>query len=122
MVILRRAGVAALLIQGGVHLQQYLDGFSAIPVIGPLFLLNAVSSVGLALWLLKSDSLAPLGASIALLLGSLASLFLTRTTGLFGYVSSGYAVGEILAIIFELVGVVSLGLAAVTRRRSPARA
>ncbi len=120
MLILRRVGVAALLIQGGVHLQQYLDGFSAVPVIGSLFLLNAVSSVGLALWLLKSDGLAPLGGGIALLLGSLASLFLTRTTGLFGYVTSGYGVSEILAIIFELVGVVSLGLAAVTRHRSPA--
>jgi len=122
MLILRRAGAAAVLIQGGVHLQQYLDGFSAIPVIGSLFLLNAVSSVGLALWLLKSDGLAPLGAGVALLLGSLASLFLTRTTGLFGYVSSGYGVSEIVAIIFELVGVVSLGLAAVTRHRSPAPA
>jgi len=122
MPILRRTGAAAVLIQGGVHLQQYFDGFSAIRVIGSLFLLNAVSSVGLALWLLKSDGLAPVGAGIALLLGSLASLFLTRTTGLFGYVTSGYGVSEILAISFELVGVIALGLAAVTRRRSPAPA
>ncbi len=122
MLILRRAGAAAVLIQGGVHLQQYLDGFSAVPVIGSLFLLNAVASVGVAVLLLKSDGLAPLGAGIALLVGSLASLFLTRTTGLFGYVSSGYGVSEVLAIIFELVGVVSLGLAAVIRHRSPAPA
>jgi hypothetical protein len=122
MLILRRVGAAAVLIQGAVHLQQYLDGFSAIPVIGPLFLLNAVSSVGVAFWLLKSEGLAPLGAGIALLLGSLASLFLTATTGLFGYISSGYGVSEILAIIFEVVGVVSLGLAAVTRHYSPSPA
>ncbi len=122
MLLLRRVGAAALLIQGGVHLQQYLDGFSAISVIGPLFLLNAVSSVGLAVWLLKSDAVAPLGASIALLAGSLVSLFLARTTGLFGYVSAGYGVSEVLAIIFESIGVVSLGIAAVTRHRSRAPA
>jgi hypothetical protein len=122
MVILRRVGAAAMLIQGGVHLQQYLDGFSVIPLIGPLFLLNALSSVALALWLLKSEGPAPLGAGIALLLGSLASLFLTQTVGLFGYISSGFGVSEILAITFEVIGVVSLGLAAVSGRRTPAPA
>ncbi|MBA2726321.1 MAG: hypothetical protein H0U53_10060 [Actinobacteria bacterium] len=122
MLNLRKAGAAAVLVQGAVHLQQYLDGFSAIPVIGALFLLNAVSSVGVAFWILKSDGLAPLAAGVSLVLGSLASLFLTGTIGLFGYVSSGYGVSEILALTFEAIGVVSLGMVAVSLQRTPATA
>ncbi len=110
---------AAILIQGAVHLQQYFERFSAVPVIGPLFLANAAASLVIAIWLVKRGSSASVVAGAALLAGSLAAIFLTRTTGLFGYVSSGYGAGEIVAIVFEVVGLILLGLTG-SRRLRPA--
>ena len=50
---LRLSGALALLAMGALHLQQYLDaGYSALPTIGTLFLLNFVGAVGLGLALL----------------------------------------------------------------------
>src|SRR6201999_530113 len=50
--ILRRLGALTLLIVGGVHLQQYLAGYSSVPTIGTLFILNAIGAAVVAICLL----------------------------------------------------------------------
>jgi len=119
---LRTVAAIAIVIQGAVHLQQYLDGFSAIAIIGPLFLINAIVSVAVAIWLMKSDGALPVMAGAPLLLGSLGSIFLTSTTGLFGYVSPSLGAAEITAIVFEVIGVIALGATVLTSRRVPSTA
>ena len=48
-----RLGGVALLVVGGIHLEQYTAGhFSVVPTIGTLFLLNFISATVLGLWLL----------------------------------------------------------------------
>ena len=51
--VLRGLGAVALLAVAAVHLYEYhVDHYSAIPTIGPLFLLNAASATALGLALI----------------------------------------------------------------------
>jgi hypothetical protein len=114
-------GSLALLAVGAVHLQQYVALYSAIPVIGTLFVLNFVGATVIGLGLL-----APLerrlrrcgGAALGLL--SLAGIGLAATafvfllvsehTPLFGFMEPGYDPAGILASrIAEATTVILLG-------------
>jgi hypothetical protein len=83
--VARALGAIALLVVGGVHLEQYtVAHFSVIPKIGPLLLVNFIAATSLGLLLLIPirrsarrgrllfDSLAAL-AGIALAAGALAA-------------------------------------------------
>jgi multisubunit Na+/H+ antiporter MnhG subunit len=131
---MRRLGAIALLAVGAVHLQQYLGaGYRSIPTIGPLFLLNAVSSGVVAIGLLAplerilhhrraelaSGLLA--GAAVAVAAGSLVALFVSENGTLFGFSETGYSTAIVLAIIAEALAIVLLApVAAVTLKRAAA--
>jgi hypothetical protein len=129
---MRRLGAIAILGVGAVHLQQYLgDGYRSIPTIGPLFLLNAVSSgvVGIGLLLpierllhdrgaeLTSGLLA--GAAVAIAAGSLVALFISENGTLFGFSETGYRTVIVVAIVAEALAIVLLApVAAVSLKRA----
>jgi hypothetical protein len=128
---MRRLGAIALLGVGAVHLQQYLGGgYRSIPTIGPLFLLNAVSSGVVAIALLTplegilhrraeltSGLLA--GAGLAIAAGSLVALFVSENGTLFGFSETGYGTAIVLAIIAEALAIVLLApVAAVSLKRA----
>jgi hypothetical protein len=129
---MRRLGAIALLAVGAVHLQEYLgDGYRSIPTIGPLFLLNAVSSGLVAIGLLAplerilhhrraelmSGVLA--GAGLAIAAGSLIALFVSESATLFGFSEAGYGTAIVLAIIAEALAVALLApVATVSLRRA----
>jgi multisubunit Na+/H+ antiporter MnhG subunit len=127
----RRLGAIAILGVGAVHLQQYLAGYHSIPTIGPLFLLNAVSSGVVAIGLLApierilhprgteltSGLLA--GAALAIAAGSLVALFVSENGTLFGFSETGYRTVVVLAIIAEALTIVLLApVAAVSLKRA----
>src|SRR5690242_973610 len=98
----RALGAVALLVMGGVHLEQYtVAHFSAIPTIGPLFLVNFIAATSLGLLLLIPvrrsgrhgrlvfDSLAAL-AGIGVAAGALVALLISEHTPLFGFMEHGY--------------------------------
>jgi hypothetical protein len=130
--ILRRAVGLAILGVGAVHLQQYLGaGYSSIPTIGTLFLLNAIGSaiVGLAMLAPLEAALSDraeravtgvLAAAAALIAtGSLAALFVSETGTLFGFAESGYRAAIVAAIVLEAVTVATaVPLAVVELRRT----
>jgi hypothetical protein len=139
--VTRFLGASALLVVGGVHLEQYtVAHFSAIPTIGPLFLVNfiAASSLGLLLLIpighsvhrgrLLLDSLAAL-AGIGVAVGALAALLISEHTRLFGFMEHGYRLEIVIAIASEVVVIVSFGVFLVVadrwghelRERAPAR-
>lgn len=109
--------LAALVLLGGlIHIQQFLAGFSSIPIIGPLFLLNGFASAvvaGLLVW--RSESLWIVGATM-IGAGSLAAILISRGPGLFGYVSTTFEAPEALAVISEGAAVV-LGAFLLNRSR-----
>jgi hypothetical protein len=129
--VARALGAVALLVVGGVHLEQYtVAHFSVIPTIGPLFLVNfiAATSVGLVLLMptrrsarhgrLVFDSLAAL-AGIGVAAGALAALLISEHRPLLGFMEHGYRLEIVIAIASEAVAIVSLGVfLAVADRRT----
>jgi hypothetical protein len=110
----------AVVATGGAHIEQYaVDSYSTVPTIGTLFLLNFVAAI-----LIAAGLIAPLrrvtgryteavravlavgGIGLAVL--SLAGLFVSETSGLFGFVEHGYRMAIVVAITVEGAAIVFL--------------
>jgi len=118
--VMRWFGAIAVLTVGAVHLQQYLGDYHAIPTIGPLFLLNAIGSGGVALGLLLpierwlgdrrgeiAVGLLALGG-VTIGLGSLIALYITETSTLFGFSEGTFETVMWFAVVSEAAAVVLL--------------
>jgi hypothetical protein len=129
----RTLGALALLVVGGVHYQQYrYDFYSAIPTIGPLFLLNAIAATALGLFLLSPfrvhgrmgtmlDRLAAL-AGVGVAAGAFVGLLVSEHTPLLGFREHGYRFAIVLALASEAAVAVMLALfliGGLTRARQP---
>ena len=124
--MMRRIGVLAVLVTGAVHLQQYLGDYHSIPTIGPLFLLNAIGSavvvVGLLLpverWFAARRGEIVVGmlalGGVAIGLGALISLYIAETGTLFGFSEGTLEPVMWIAIVSEIVAVLTLGPVTVT--------
>jgi hypothetical protein len=123
--VMRRMGAIAIVVVGAVHLQQYLDGYHAIPTIGPLFLLNAIGSAAVALglmlpierWLGETRGGIAVGVlalgGVAIAAGSLVSVYIAETSTLFGFSEGTIDTAIWVAIISEAAAVVLLAPVAV---------
>jgi hypothetical protein len=118
---LRAVGALSLLAVGAVHLQQYVELYSAIPTIGTLFVLNFVSAtiVGLGLLAPVERLAGRFGAAVPLLLAlagigiaatAFVFLLISERTPLFGFMEPGYDPAAIMAArVAELTTVLFLG-------------
>ncbi|MDO9410626.1 hypothetical protein [Patulibacter sp.] len=96
------------------HARLYHDGYSSIRWIGPLFLVNAITSLVVILLLIARRPVLFVLGSLAISLGSIVAIVLTRNgDGLFGFRESGYAAAagltlgaEIVAVLLTVAGVV----------------
>lgn len=118
--VAQTVGALALLVVGGVHLEQYDVAFlSVVPTIGPLFLANFIGATvfGLVLlvpvrrgagraWLFL-DSLAAL-AGTGLSVGAFAGLLVSEHIPLFGFMEHGYRLEIVLALAAETLAAASL--------------
>ena len=126
-------GALAVLATGVDHIQQYYGAdYSTVPTIGTLFFLNFVAAVVIAAGLV-----APLGrvagrhadgvraafavGGIALGVGSLAGLFISESSGLFGFVEHGYRTPIVLAIVAEVAAIVFLAVFLVASGTGPSQ-
>jgi hypothetical protein len=140
--IARYLGAVSILLVGAVHAQQYYEAyFSVVPTIGTLFLLSFIGAGVTGVVLIAPVRrlsrrmgdlilvLASLGA-IGIAVGSLASLLISEYTPLFGFMESGYRLAVVLAILFDALTTVFLGVfvlivapqlvkAITTERRTP---
>jgi hypothetical protein len=115
-------GAVAVLATGVDHIQQYYGAdYSTVPTIGTLFFLNFVSAVVITIGLIaplgrfagrNADAIRTLFAvgGIGLGLVSLIALFVSESSGLFGFVEHGYRTPIALAIVAEAAAVVLLGI------------
>jgi hypothetical protein len=131
--VARALGAIALLVVGGVHLEQYtVAHFAVIPTIGPLFLVNFIAATSLGLLLLIPirrsarrgrllfDSLAAL-SGIGVATGALAALLISEHRPLFGFMEHGYRLEIVIAIASEAVAIAALGVfLAIANRRAHA--
>ena len=115
-------GALGVLATGIDHIEQYsVDSYSTVPTIGTLFLLNFIASVVLTIGLIApltrvagryADAVRGLFAvgGIGLGVSSLAGLFVSETSGLFGFVEHGYRMAIVVAIVVEAAAVVFLSV------------
>jgi hypothetical protein len=113
-------GAAALLATGADHLDEYAgNGFSTVPTIGTLFLLNFIAATvvgaGLLLPLRRITRrfaepvrtlLALTGIGIAA--ASLIGLWISETSSLFGFTDYGFRATIVTAIAAESAAIVAL--------------
>lgn len=130
----RYLGALALLGVGLDHLEQFLvDSYSAIPTIGTLFAANFASTALLAAALATPVQRLPghagrlavplLGlAGIGIAAGSLAGLLLSESTGLFGFMETGYRPAILLSIGLEATTIALLSTHLALRRPPGPRA
>jgi hypothetical protein len=117
----RAVSVLALFALAADHLYEYaFDYYREIPTIGTLFLLDAIGGFALgAALMLPTDRLlssqapgrvtAVLGlAGIGLAAGSLAGLFVSESTPLFGFMEMGYRTSVVVAIVAEMTAIAAL--------------
>lgn len=131
MKTMRHLGALTLLVVGGVHLQQYLAGYSDVPTIGALFILNAIGAAVVAVGLLvpferllsdrradlTAGLLSTLGALIAV--GALIAIFVSESQPLFGFMEDGYSTPIVIAIAAEAITTILLApVAAANLRRA----
>jgi hypothetical protein len=103
---IRVLAAAAVLVSGLVHLYLWLDGFRTQDVIGPAFMVNAVSGVVIAALLLAWRHWLPAFLAFGFGVATLGAFVTSATVGLFGLHESweGWAVwtaagSEIVAIV-----------------------
>ncbi len=113
-------GALAVIATGADHLEEYTANyFSTVPTIGTLFLLNFIAAtvvgVGLLLPLGRinmrfADPLRALLAvsGIAIAATSLAGLWISEHSTLFGFSDHGYRPAIIGAIVAEAIAIVAL--------------
>ena len=116
----RYLGALAVLATGVAHIEQYsVDNYSTVPTIGTLFLLNFIASIVIAVGLIAplrrvtghyTDTVRAVLSvgGIGLAVGPLAGLFVSETTGLFGFVEHGYRMAIVVAIAVEIAATVLL--------------
>src|ERR1700759_659784 len=116
----RYLGALAVLATGVAHIEQYaVDNYSTVPTIGSLFLLNFIAAIVIAIGLIAplrrvtgryTDAVRAVFAvgGIGLAVLSLAALFISESSGLFGFVEHGYRMAIVVAIAVEVAATVFL--------------
>jgi len=125
--VARYLGAISILLGMDNSDQQDRDGayFSVVPTIGTLFLLSFIGAGVTGVALLAPVRrlgrgigdlilvLAALGA-IGIAVGSLVSLLVSEYTPLFGFMESGYRLAVVLALAFDTLTAVFLGVFVLT--------
>jgi MFS family permease len=118
--VARYLGALAVLATGAAHIEQYaVDNYNTVPTIGTLFLLNFIGAIAIAVGLIApirrvtgryTDAVraAIAVAGIGLAVGSLAGLFISEASGLFGFVEHGYRMAIVVAIVVEAAATIFL--------------
>jgi hypothetical protein len=110
--LLAVAGAALLVWSGVIHLQLWSDGYRDISVIGPLFLIQGIASIVLAVALTAFRWLALLAAGAVLAAATAAGLLLSASVGLFGYVESLAVPYAMTSLVVEFTSAALLAAAA----------
>jgi hypothetical protein len=122
----RTASWALFIVDGGllvasgiIHLHLWDIAYRHVATLGPLFLVQAISAVVIAVAIVATRHILAVAAGLALVAGTIVGFILARTVGIFGFklpFSSGLAN---TVVIIEAAAVVTLSLtgALLWRRR-----
>ena len=122
--VLALAGAVLIVVSAVIHLHLWAQGYSGIPVTGPLFLAQGVVGILLAVALGVFRWLGLMLAGAGLMAGTAAGLLLSAQIGLFGFkdsLAAPYA-GLSLVVEFGGAGLLLAGTGLIlAARRCPAR-
>lgn len=122
-IVLRGITAAAVLLSADVHLVLYIvDNYASIPVVGPLFLLNAIAGFAIGVLLLVWFSWIPPFLAAGFGAATLAAFYLSATVGFFG-VNEQQLGGsqQLLAAVSEWIALIGGIAVLVLERRSRTR-
>jgi hypothetical protein len=88
VLVLAGTGAGFLVWSGVIHLELWGDGYKDISVIGPLFLVQAIGCIVLAVAIVAFRWLALIAAGAVAGVATAVGLLLTASVGLFGYKES----------------------------------
>ncbi len=88
VLVLAGTGAAFLIWSAVIHLMLWSDGYKNISVIGPLFLVQAIACIVIALVIVALRWLALLAVGAATGVATAVGLLLSANVGLFGYTES----------------------------------
>jgi hypothetical protein len=103
-------GSALLASSGAIHLQLWSMGYRTIPTIGPLFLLQGIVGVLLAVLLLIWRRLLVVVAGAGFMVATVGGLLVSVNFGLFGFMDTFAAPYAGLSLVLEITGAVVLGV------------
>jgi hypothetical protein len=109
----RWVAAVGVLVSAAVHLVLWAQGYSDIPVVGPMFLLNAAGGVVLSVLLVVWKHWLPLVGGIAFGAATLVAFVLSTTVGFYGVHETFAGVNELVAAAAEIVAVVAAAVALV---------
>jgi hypothetical protein len=123
VLLLAAAGAGFLVWSAVIHLQLWADGYRDISVIGPLFLLQGIGSILMALAIVALRWLVLLAAGAVMAAATAVGLLLSVNVGLFGFTESLSVPYAELSLAVEFTAAFLLLVAAVLLAASkPARA
>jgi len=107
--------VAAILVLGGglVHYRLWSDGYQDIDRVGPMFIVNVVASLGLAVALVAWRHWAPVVGALGLVNGTLVAFGISRTDwDILGFNERGFEPSPeaVLTLVFEIGAAAALAL------------
>ena len=111
--VLAVVGAGLLMWSGVIHLQLWSEGYQDISVIGPLFLVQGIGSIALALALVAFRRVFLLAGGALLLAGTGVGLLLSASIGLFGFQDSLAITDAQTSLMVEFTGAAVLAGAAV---------
>lgn len=115
------AGSVGLASAGAIHLQLWAMGYRTIPTIGPLFLLQGITGVLLAVLLLLWRRLLLVVAGAGFMVATIGGLLLSVNFGLFGFRDTFAAPYAAEALALESAGVVVLAVVGIALVRGHRR-
>jgi hypothetical protein len=111
---LAAVGAVLLVWSGVIHIQLWSDGYRGISVIGPLFIIQGVGGIAIAVVLVVFRRLVLLAAGAVTLAATAVGLLLSVHVGLFGYRESLAVPYAELSLVVEFTGAAVLLVAAAT--------
>jgi hypothetical protein len=111
---------ALMLVSGFVHVHLWDIAYRHVATLGPLFLVQAISALVLAVLLVATRRGAVVLAALGLMAGTIVGFILVLTVGLFGFTLHEITNYAVIAVVVEGLAVVLLAAAGLQllRRRS----
>ncbi len=119
--VLCLAGAALLVVSAIIHLHLWSTGYRHIPTIGPLFVLQGIAGIAIALVVAVTRRVWAALAGAGFAASTIAGLLLSVEVGLFGFKDSLSAPDATLSLVVESAALVVLASAALLGFRRPGR-